>query len=96
MIVICHNSSKQKKTRNRLAQFQSFPRKIFLLNFCGKKTGNITEFSPIFEKVTPKQFFRQEHTQKLSLQNDNVRFEQSRNVRFHRWLRALWKRSELP
>jgi hypothetical protein len=32
----------------------------------------------------------------LSLQNENVRFEQSRNVRFHRWLRALWKRSELP
>src|ERR1700730_17169066 len=29
------------------------------------------------------------------LQNENVRFEQSRNVRFHRWPRALWKRSEL-
>jgi hypothetical protein len=32
----------------------------------------------------------------VSLQNENVRFEQSRNVRFHRWPRALWKRSELP
>ena len=32
----------------------------------------------------------------MSLQNENVRFEQSRNVRFHRWPRALWKRSELP
>ena len=33
---------------------------------------------------------------RVSLQNENVRFEQSRNVRFHRWPRALWKRSELP
>jgi hypothetical protein len=32
----------------------------------------------------------------LSPQNENVRFEQSRNVRFHRWPRALWKRSEWP
>jgi hypothetical protein len=32
----------------------------------------------------------------LSLQNENVRFEQSRNVRFHRWPGALWKRSESP
>jgi CRP/FNR family cyclic AMP-dependent transcriptional regulator len=31
-----------------------------------------------------------------SLQNENVRFEQSRNVRFHRWPGALWKRSESP
>jgi hypothetical protein len=34
--------------------------------------------------------------QSLSLHNENVRFEQSRNVRFHRWPRPLWKRSELP
>ena len=32
----------------------------------------------------------------VSLQNENVRFEQSRNVRFHRWPRAPWKRSESP
>jgi hypothetical protein len=29
-----------------------------------------------------------------SPQNENVRFVQSRNVRFHGWPRALWKRSE--
>ncbi len=32
----------------------------------------------------------------VSLQNENVRFEQSRNVRFHRWPGAPWKRSESP
>jgi hypothetical protein len=31
----------------------------------------------------------------VSLQNENVLFEQSRNVRFHRWPRAAWRRSEL-
>ncbi len=30
----------------------------------------------------------------LSLQNENVRFVQSRNVRFHGCPRAPWKRSE--
>jgi hypothetical protein len=30
----------------------------------------------------------------VSPQNENVRFVQSRNVRFHGWPRALWKRSE--
>jgi len=30
----------------------------------------------------------------VSLQNENVLFVQSRNVRFHRWPRAPWKRSE--
>src|ERR1700719_1600341 len=30
----------------------------------------------------------------VSLQNENVRFVQSRNVRFHRWPRAPWRRSE--
>src|SRR5438132_8604403 len=29
----------------------------------------------------------------LSPQNENVRFVQSRNVRFHGWPRAPWKRS---
>ena len=33
---------------------------------------------------------------RLSAQNENVRFVQSRNVRFHGWLGALWKRSESP
>jgi aquaporin Z len=33
-------------------------------------------------------------TDPLSLQNENVLFVQSRNVRFHRWPRAPWKRSE--
>ena len=32
----------------------------------------------------------------LSLQNENVRFVQSRNVRFHGWPRGLWKRSGSP
>ena len=32
----------------------------------------------------------------LSAQNENVLFVQSRNVRFHGWPRALWKRSESP
>jgi len=32
----------------------------------------------------------------MSLQSENVRFVQSRNVRFHGWPRALWKRSESP
>ena len=30
----------------------------------------------------------------LSPQNENVRFVQSRNVRFHGWPRAPWRRSE--
>jgi hypothetical protein len=30
----------------------------------------------------------------VSPQNENVRFVQSRNVRFHGWPRAPWKRSE--
>jgi len=30
----------------------------------------------------------------LSLQSENVRFVQSRNVRFHGWPRTPWKRSE--
>ncbi len=30
----------------------------------------------------------------MSLQNENVLFVQSRNVRFHGWPRAPWKRSE--
>ena len=30
----------------------------------------------------------------MSLQSENVRFVQSRNVRFHGWPRGLWKRSE--
>ena len=30
----------------------------------------------------------------LSAQNENVRFVQSRNVRFHGWPRAPWRRSE--
>src|SRR5467141_3461602 len=29
----------------------------------------------------------------VSLQSENVRFAQSRNVRFHGWPRAAWKRS---
>jgi hypothetical protein len=29
----------------------------------------------------------------LSAQSENVRFVQSRNVRFHGWPRAPWKRS---
>ena len=33
---------------------------------------------------------------KLSPQSENVRFVQSRNVRFHGWLGATWKRSALP
>src|SRR2546429_3840010 len=32
----------------------------------------------------------------LSPQNENVRFVQSRNVRFHGWPRAPWKRSASP
>ena len=32
----------------------------------------------------------------VSPQNENVRFVQSRNVRFHGWTRAPWKRSESP
>ena len=32
----------------------------------------------------------------VSLQNENVRFVQSRNVRFHGWPRGLWKRSGSP
>src|ERR1700730_8989071 len=31
---------------------------------------------------------------RLSPQNENVRFVQSRNVRFHGWPRGRWKRSE--
>src|SRR5450755_4266696 len=34
--------------------------------------------------------------QPVSLQNENVRFVQSRNVRFHGWPRGPWKRSGLP
>ena len=32
----------------------------------------------------------------VSLQSENVRFVQSRNVRFHGWLEAAWKRSAWP
>jgi len=32
----------------------------------------------------------------VSLQNENVLFVQSRNVRFHGWPRGLWKRSGSP
>ncbi len=32
----------------------------------------------------------------MSLQNENVRFVQSRNVRFHGAAEAPWKRSESP
>ena len=31
---------------------------------------------------------------RLSPQNENILFVQSRNVRFHGWPRAPWKRSE--
>src|SRR5574340_1829361 len=33
---------------------------------------------------------------RLSPQNENVRFEQSRTVRFHGWPENPWKRSESP
>src|SRR2546430_10510879 len=33
---------------------------------------------------------------RVSPQNENVRFVQSRNVRFHGWPRAPWKRSASP
>src|SRR6266446_3386793 len=35
----------------------------------------------------------QGNRKQVSLQSENVRFAQSRNVRFHGWPRAAWKRS---
>jgi hypothetical protein len=38
-------------------------------------------------------FVSQRQLDALSAQNENVLFVQSRNVRFHGWPRAAWKRS---
>jgi AraC-like DNA-binding protein len=59
-----------------------------------RSVKQLTGIGPQAWRSSAANGFKTRRTLDVSPQNENVRFVQSRNVRFHGWPRAPWKRSE--